>query len=222
MISRRVFRSACLVSLVILLNGSCSTEPDTLPFFNTGDFAPEWISVKDPSYGSIHSISAFAFVDQNGDTITEQSIMGKIVVADFFFTVCPGICPRLTKNMGLIQETFRADSSITLLSHSVTPGLDSIPRLKEYALIHNVDDKKWHLLTGNRQEIYRVARESYFADEKTGIEKGRNDFIHTENFILLDGRQRIRGVYNGTNPSEIQRLTEDILILKKESGNEIF
>ena len=198
-----------------LLKCSGNTEV-TLPFFNNADFTPVWISKSDPAYSSIHTIPAFAFVDQEGDTITGKALEGKITVADFFFTICPGICPRLTKNMGTIQTAFQDDLSVQLLSHSVTPDIDSIPRLKEYADIHHVLSKQWHLLTGDRNEIYTIARQGYFADEETGLKKGPDEFLHTENFILIDQQKRIRGVYNGTNPTEVERLIEDIKILKNE------
>ncbi len=195
---------------------SCAPGTDTLPFFNTADFTPEWPEQSSGNIESIHRIPDFAFVNQDGDTVTKKSIQGKIVVADFFFTVCPGICPRLTASMGSIQETFQDDDDVILLSHSVTPDMDDVPRLKMYADVHHVISGKWHLLTGNRQDIYRIARHGYFADEETGLAKGENEFLHTENFILIDGNQRIRGVYNGTNPAEIERLIDDIRILKKE------
>ncbi|NOT76158.1 MAG: SCO family protein [Cyclobacteriaceae bacterium] len=204
-----------LIFITILIAG-CTKEPETLPFFNTPDFTPQWISTETPEYAAIHSLPTFSFVDQDGDTITDKNIEGKIVVADFFFTICPGICPRLTKSMENVQSSFKDDDMITLLSHSVTPDLDSVPRLKEYANSHNVQKGKWHLLTGDRKQIYTIARQGYFADEEVGLKKSENEFLHTENFILLDGQKRIRGVYNGTNPTEIERLIEDIHILKKE------
>ncbi len=211
-----------LISLALLLSlVSCTpTAPDTLPFFNSADFTPEWISKDTPAFKSIHTIPSFSFVDQDGDTITENLIQNKIVVADFFFTACPGICPRLTKSMRNVQDQFRDDESIVLLSHSVTPDIDSVPRLKEYADRNQVISGRWHLLTGDRKEIYTIARLGYFADEEVGLKKSENDFLHTENFVLVDNHRRIRGVYNGTNPAEIERLIEDIKILKREMTDE--
>ena len=195
---------------------SCQQKAETLPFFNSADFMPEWISKDSDKYASIHQIPAFSFIDQEGNTISEKTIEGKIVVADFFFTACPGICPRLTKSMGVVQEAFHDNEFVVLLSHSVTPDIDSIPRLKAYAISHHVQSRQWHLLTGDRKEIYAVARRGYFADEETGLKKGPDEFLHTENFILVDPHRRIRGVYNGTNPAEVERLIEDIKILKHE------
>ncbi len=206
-----------VLPLLLLMIVSCSKTPDSLPFFNTADFTPEWLEQGTPEYRSIHRIPDFNFVDQNGDTITQKSITGKIVVADFFFTACPGICPRLTASMGNVQDAFKDDDSILLLSHSVTPDMDDVARLKIYAEAHHVNAGKWHLLTGDRKAIYHIARQGYFADEETGLAKGENEFLHTENFILIDGSQRIRGVYNGTNPAEVERLIEDIRTLKKET-----
>jgi len=199
----------------ILAGCSAGHEP-VLPFFNSADFTPVWIEKSDPGYTTIHRIPAFSFVDQEGHTVSESDLNGKITVADFFFTFCPGICPRLTKSMGDVQSAFQGDSSVLLLSHSVTPDLDDVSKLREYADLHDVHYNQWRLLTGKRSEIYTVARAGYFADEETGVQKGPDEFLHTENFILVDGKRRIRGVYNGTNPTEVERLIEDIKILKHE------
>lgn len=208
-------RTGILFTFWVTVAGCSGIEP-SLPFFNTADFTPIWIEKSDTNYALIHTIPAFTFVDQEGDTVTEQALEGKITVSDFFFTICPGICPRLTKSMGTVQNAFQGDSSVLLLSLSVTPDLDSIPRLKAYAETHHVQHKQWHLLTGVRSEIYSIARQGYFADEVTGMKKGPNDFLHTENFILTDKQRRIRGVYNGTSPTEVERLIEDIKILQHE------
>jgi len=215
-----MMRIVKFIAASLLIVTSCSKEPEVLPFFNTADFTPEWIDITAPEYKTIHTLPSFNFFNQYGDTITNKTIQNKIVVADFFFTICPGICPRLTKSMATIQNVFAQDDVIVLLSHSVTPDIDSIPRLKEYADSHQVNRGKWHLLTGDRGEIYSVARKGYFADEEVGLKKSDTEFLHTENFILLDGRQRIRGVYNGTNATEIERLIEDIQILKNEMLHE--
>jgi protein SCO1/2 len=206
------------VSLLLLATClGCTHSEDSLPFFNTADFKPEWIVSGSSAYADIHTVPPFSFINQDGDTVTDKTIEGRIVVADFFFTICPGICPRLTRSMGMIQETFDDDRAVMLLSHSVTPDMDDVPRLKVYADAHHVKSGKWHLLTGDRSMIYRIARSGYFADEDLGLTKSESEFLHTENFVLIDGRRRIRGVYNGTNPAEVERLIEDIRILKKET-----
>lgn len=188
----------------------------SLPFFNQPDWTPEWIGVSDTGYKKIHTIPAFSFMDQNGNLITEHTVQGKIYVANYFFTKCRSICPKMTNNMFLLQEVFKLDTSIILLSHSVTPETDSVTVLHRYALDNKVDAAKWHLLTGDKKEIYRLAKQQYFAGDTVGYYQSGNEFLHTENFILVDKHRRIRGVYNGTLPVEINRIKEDINLLKKE------
>jgi protein SCO1/2 len=192
-----------------------------LPFFNVPDWTPAWINKEDSGYAKIHSIPAFSFKDQEGKDFTEANVEGKIYVANFFYTKCRGICPKMTTNMSLLQEAYKNDSTIVLLSHSVTPELDSITVLKNYAILNKVDSKKWHLLTGGKNEIYALAKQQYFAGDSVGFYQTGNEFLHTENFILVDQKRRIRGVYNGTLVIEIDRIKEDIQTLKLEAvGNE--
>jgi protein SCO1 len=188
-----------------------------LPFFNVPDWTPEWINKEDSGYAKIHSIPAFSFKDQEGVDITEANVEGKIYVANFFYTKCRGICPKMTTNMSLLQEAFKNDSMILLLSHTVTPEIDSVAVLKKYAILNKVDSKKWHLLTGGKNEIYALAKQQYFAGDSVGYYQTGNEFLHTENFILVDQKRRIRGVYNGTLLLEIDRIKEDILTLKLEA-----
>jgi len=188
----------------------------SLPFFNQPDWTPEWIGVSDTGYKKIHTIPAFSFIDQNGNLITEHTVQGKIYVANFFFTKCRSICPKMTSNMFQLQEVFKMDTSIILLSHSVTPETDSVSILHKYALDNKVDAAKWHLLTGDKKEIYHLAKQQYFAGDTVGYYQSGNEFLHTENFILVDKHGRIRGVYNGTLLVEIDRIKQDINLLKKE------
>ncbi len=188
----------------------------TLPFYNSEEFTPQWISQSDPNYTKIHTIASFEFTNQNGKKITNKELEGKIYIADFFFTTCPSICPILAKNMGSLQEIYKQDENILLLSHSVMPWVDSVSKIKEYALEQKVIDTKWHLVTGDRESIYNIARNSYFADEDYKKTKDELEFIHTENFILVDKKGRIRGVYNGTLALDIQRLQRHIELLKLE------
>ncbi|MGA1029648.1 MAG: SCO family protein [Flavobacteriaceae bacterium] len=162
-----------------------------------------------------HRIANFSLQNQNGELITQANYQEKIYVADFFFTTCPTICPIMTKNMAAVQEAFLNDPQVMLLSHSVTPQIDSVAQLKKYALEKGVKDQKWNLVTGDKKQIYRLARKSYLAVKEDG-NGGPYDMIHTENFILVDPEKRIRGFYDGTNPDEIQTLLEDIALLKKE------
>ncbi|PWL39626.1 SCO family protein [Flagellimonas aquimarina] len=160
-----------------------------------------------------HTISDFELINQNGKKITQQDYEDKIYVADFFFTTCPTICPIMTKNMAEIQSSILDDQDVLLLSHSVTPVIDSVPQLKKYALEKGVIDSKWNLVTGDKKQIYQLARKSYLAVKNDG-DGGPYDMIHTENFILVDKERRIRGFYDGTNKEEIQKLLTDLEILK--------
>ena len=188
----------------------------TLPFFNEPDWTPEWIGETDSAYKNIHTIPSFSFLDQNGKVVDENLVKGKIYIANFFFTKCRNICPKMTSNMRLLQEAFKSDSCILLLSHSVTPETDNVTVLNKYALDNKVDAAKWHLLTGDKNAIYSLAKQQYFAGDTIGYYQSGNEFLHTENFILVDQHRRIRGVYNGTLPVEINRIIEDIAILKSE------
>ena len=193
-----------------------TTKQEKLPFFNQPDWTPEWIEVTDPAYRNIHKIPSFSFFNQDGKVITEKNVEGKIFVANFFFTTCRNICTKMTNNMHLLQDAFSNDNQVYLLSHSVTPESDSVPKLKKYALDNKINSDKWSLLTGDKSSIYRLAKQEYFAGDTIGFYQTGNEFLHTENFILVDKHRRIRGVYNGTLLVEIERIKEDIAILKKE------
>lgn len=204
--------------LIIFVVFSCKNgrENNALPFFNKADFTPEWIPSDSISLRQLHTISPFSFRNQKGETITNQSLNGKIYIANFFFTECTGICPLMNKNLLLLQEAFQKDSTVMLVSHSVTPEEDTPEKLSSYAEINQIDNEKWHLLTGDKEEIYTLARQSYFAEEDFGIHKTAKQFLHTELCILIDSHGRIRGVYNGTIKLEVKRLIEDINTLKQE------
>jgi len=192
------------------INPALKTEVVHLPYFNSADFTPEW------KKGN-HRIPNFSFINQKGDTITNKTYEDKIYIANFFFTVCPGICPKLTKGMQNLQKTYANDNDVMLLSHSVMPWHDSVDVLAEYATNHHIKSEKWNLITGNKDSIYTIARKGYFADEDFIKTQSEDDFIHTENFILIDKKGYIRGVYNGTIQIELQRLERHIKILKKEA-----
>lgn len=199
---------------------SCSTKTektsrvDTLPYYNEATFTPNWFESAEQVPAEFHQIPAFSLLNQLGETITEKDVNNKIFVVDFFFTTCPGICPKMTTNMAVVQEAFLEDKEVMLLSHSVTPEFDSTAILKNYAEAKGVVDGKWHLLTGDRDHIYDLGRNHYFVEEDLGLLKDPEDFIHTENFILVDGDQHIRGIYNGLNKAAITQLIADIKTLK--------
>lgn len=148
--------------------------------------------------------------------MNEKTFENKIYVADFFFTSCPGICPKMTANMNIVQEAFKDDVDVLLLSHSVTPSDDSVAVLKDYALYKGVISNKWHLVTGSEKEIYKLDRKDYFVEDDLGLEKDEDEFLHTENFVLIDKNRHIRGIYNGLNKTSVKQLISDIQTLKKE------
>lgn len=196
-----------------------SNQAINLPYYNEATFTPEWIEQTDPDYDQIHTIAPFVFEDQNGQKISSDQLEGKVYVANFFFSICVNVCPKMTKNLLVVQDSFRNDDRVQLISHTVMPWVDSVSRLKEYAQVNEIDDDKWHLVTGDQDEIYALARESYFADEGFGKSvTDPNDFLHTEKMILIDQRRRIRGVYNGTIPLEMKRMIEDIKQLLNETS----
>lgn len=199
--------------ILCLLSVSCDNNKERLPYYNTPEFTPRW-EMKDSK--AFHQIRPFKLLNQENQVFTEKDIEGKICVADFFFTSCPGICPKTTNSMAGIQNQFINDDEVLLLSHSVTPLKDSPAVLKEYARDKHVNFKRWKLLTGDRNEIYDLGRKYYFAEEDEGIKKGNDVFLHTENFILIDKQRHIRGIYNGLDPNSIRELVRDIKILKLE------
>ena len=162
-----------------------------------------------------HKIADFKLVNQNGDTITQDFYNNKIYIADFFFTTCLTICPIMTDHMLQIQEEIKEDPEVLLLSHTVIPAVDTVAQLKRYALEKGVDSEKWNLVTGDKKEIYDLARKSYLAAKSQG-DGGPYDMIHTENFVLVDKQKRIRGFYDGTDPGAIEELMADLETLKKE------
>ena len=181
----------------------------TLPIYNPSDINPELVDSTVQYVRKYHAVSDFLFINQNGETITQKNYEGKIYVADFFFTTCGSICPKMTTNMKTIQAAIKDNPKVMLLSHTVFPEIDSVPVLKKYALKNGVIDAKWNLVTGNKKEIYAMARKSYLA-VKLGKPEELYDMVHTENFVLVDSKRQIRGFYDGTNKKDIQRLIEDI------------
>lgn len=188
---------------------------DRLPILNPIDINPKLVDKDLRNKKKNHTIADFKLTNQNGKIITQKDYENKIYVADFFFASCKGICIPMAHNMGELQKSFKNDSDIMFLSHSVTPKMDSVSVLREYASLKGVIDGKWNVTTGDKKHIYNLARKSYFAvlDEGDG---GDQDFIHTENFILIDKEKRIRGIYDGTQKENIQKIIDDITLLKKE------
>jgi protein SCO1/2 len=207
--------------LPVFLMTACKGKPESakLPYYNSPDFSPIFLSNQQEVDTKItHSISPFSFTDQNGQNITEKTTVGKIHVANFFFTSCRSICPVMMDHMKILQQAFRNNNNVVILSYSVTPWLDSVGRLKKYALNNQITYPNWHLLTGSKSEIYKLARQSYFAEEDLGFTKDSADFLHTEHVLLVDKNGHLRGIYNGTLQLEIEHLQKDINLLLKEDS----
>ncbi|MGV7108062.1 SCO family protein [Flavobacterium sp. U410] len=204
-----------LCIIIFLAIYKLSIPRKTLPVFTPRDVNPELVDSTVQHIGYNHIIADFAFTNQNGQTITQKDYENKIYVADFFFTTCQTICPKMTTNMVWLQDQIKDNPEVKLLSFSVTPDIDSVPVLKEYAKEKGVLDSKWNLVTGNKKDIYYLARKSYLV-VKTGKPEDMYDMVHTENFVLVDQKKRIRGFYDGTKKEDIQKLSEDINFLCSE------
>ena len=221
---------AVLSIVVILLFAACkqtvkkeniqvteTSRVEHLPFYNDESFTPHWITPNTEEEKQFHKIPDFKLVDQLGDTLTQKSFDNQIYITDFFFTSCPGICLKMTNNMTKVQEAFLNNPEVAILSHSVTPSIDSVSVLKTYAEKNGVINSKWHLVTGDKTEIYNLGRNEYFVENDLGIPKNINDFLHTENFLLIDKNKHIRGIYNGLNRASIAQLITDVNALLEES-----
>jgi len=183
-----------------------------LPIMNPSDVNPELVDSTVQFVSKYHTIGDFSFLNQNGKIITQKDYANKIYVADFFFTTCQTICPIMTSNMADVQKVFLKNPKVMLLSHSVLPDQDSVPVLKKYATEKGVVESKWNLVTGDKKEIYFLARKSYLV-VKTGKPSELYDMVHTENLVLVDTKRRIRGFYDGTKKQDITRLIGDINFL---------
>lgn len=207
------FIGICLVGITI---GYFLLRPsDELPVFHPNQLDQRLVDKAVQGAKGEHHISDFHLTDQFGGNFTLADVGSRIVVADFFFTTCATICPKMSVQMERVQQAYLNDDRLLLLSHSVTPEMDSVPVLAAYAQLHHADPKRWRFLTGDRKQIYALARKSYFAamDEGDG---GPDDFVHTENFVLVDPLRRIRGFYDGTNAKDVDRLIADIQKLLDE------
>lgn len=205
--------------LLLLSLAACQAKKETverLPFYNTADFTAEWIEPPAMKKHKLHVIDTFNLRDQEGQLVSSALLKGKIYAANFFFTSCNSICPKMANNLTKVQAKFIDDPKVQLISFSVMPWKDSVATLKEYAAANGIFAQKWHLLTGNKNRIYNLARQSYFAEKKLGLQKDSTEFLHTETVVLIDPQARIRGIYNATQRFDIDRLIEDIALLKAE------
>jgi protein SCO1/2 len=206
---------AILSAIILLLFYNALLPVKKLPIYQPAMVNFELVDSTIQHQKKYHRIADFSLTNQNGKTVTQNDFKGKIYVADFFFTTCPTICIAMTDNLIKVQEKIKNNPNVMLLSHSVTPKMDSVAQLKKYALEKGVIDNKWHLVTGDKKVIYELARKSYLAVKEDG-DGGPFDMIHTENFILVDPESRIRGFYDGTDLNEIDRLLEELDWLMEE------
>ncbi|MFH6770459.1 SCO family protein [Gaetbulibacter aestuarii] len=201
------------IIMYIIYNTLNTYKP--LPVYQPSNVSADLVDTTMQYQKKYHKIADFSLTNQNGKTITQDNYKNKIYVADFFFTTCQSICPVMTDQMVRVQNSILNDSQVMLLSHSVTPDIDTVAQLKRYAIEKGVNDKKWNLVTGDKKQIYDLARKSYLAVKDNPF-AGKYDMIHTENFVLVDKKRQIRGFYDGTNPEEVDQLIKDIKHLEKE------
>jgi len=164
---------------------------------------------------NIHTIPDFSFIDQEGKTVDQNTTKGKTYVADFFFTTCKSICPVMSKELMKLGKVLKSDTNVVFISHTVDPETDSISQLRTYALAHQADPKQWHFVTGSKKHLYEMARIGYYVTATEG-DGGAEDFVHTQNFVLVDKYRQIRGYYDGTDSLEMGKLLKDIDLLRAE------
>lgn len=200
-----VLRAAAMVMLLFTIM-SCSNNAKKLPVLGNST-----ITGKDTIYPKIKN---FSFIDQDSTIVTNDTFKDKIYIADFIFLSCPTICPRMTTQLSAVYKVYKNNPSVYFLSHTIDPKNDSIPRLKSYATNLGIN-KHWHFVTGNKEDIFKIATESYFATVYPDA-KEPGGYVHSGGLLLVDKNRHIRGVYDGTNPAETKRLITDIQILLKE------
>jgi protein SCO1/2 len=210
---KKVVAISCIFFIVSCQN---KVSQNTLPYYNTANFDHQFLIPNDADKKINHVIANFSMIDQYNQTITQKDIEDKIHIANFFFTSCGSICPKMTTNLLAVQDLLKKEKDIVLLSYSVMPWEDSVPVLQSFAKEYKITAPNWHLLTGKKEAIYELARKSYFAEENIGFAKNTNEFLHTEHILLVDKNKKIRGIYNATLELEIQQLIKDIYVLKEE------
>jgi protein SCO1/2 len=213
-----IFMLILSVIIISLIYQALKVQPK-LPIYQPDMVNKELADTSVQYIRKFHKIGDFKLTNQNGKTITPKEFENKIYIADFFFTTCMTICIPMTENMKIVQDEFMDDDEIKLLSHTVTPEIDDVPQLRKHADKMGLVDGKWHMVTGDKKQIYNLARKHYLAS-KTDGDGGPYDLVHTENFVLVDKEKRIRGFYDGTDKQEIEKLIEDIGILKLEYKEE--
>ena len=193
-----------------------------LPVINPVDLEEEMVDPEMLRIGNGHRVGNFSFTNQYGETITQNSVKGKVYVAEYFFTTCGTICPKMNEQMQRVQLAFADNDEVRLLSFTVDPLVDTVEQMKRYADGHGAKKGQWHFLTGTKEKLYELARKSFFVlkpAEAANLGDAGSDFIHTNNFVLVDRIGRIRGYYDGTSKAEVDNLMKDIERLLEESAD---
>lgn len=196
---------------------------DRLPIYSPADVNDSLVDPELQNKGMGHVIRDFNLIDQNGKNVSQKNLEGKIYVTDFFFVTCGTICPKMTSQLQRVQEKYKENNQVAIVSHSVLPEMDSVEALRVYADQYGAIDGKWYFLTGDKKEIYSLARKSYFVVKEANGQVGDGgsaDFIHTENLVLIDSKKRIRGYYDGTSPKDVDRLMLEMDKLLAEENEE--
>ena len=223
---RKVMRLFAVVGIVVVgiiiayILSKSQLEEKQLPVIQPKDLKSDMVNPDLLEVGIGHRIGSFAFQNQNDETITREMVKGKIFVVEYFFTTCGTICPKMTEQMTRVQQRFRDNDELKILSFTVNPAIDTVEVMKAYAEKHGAVDGQWHFLTGEKEALYDLARKSFFVlkpAEAANLGDAGSDFIHTNNFVLVDRELRIRGYYDGTSITEVNELMEDIdLLLNKK------
>lgn len=214
------FQTAISLCLIFITNISIAATTDKtkwLPFYDSAEFTPHWLTPNSEKTNAFHKVSDFSFLNQDGNFVSNKTVENKMYVASFFFTSCPGICPKMRSQLSKVQEIFKNNENVIIISHSIQPSNDTVEVLNNYAKKNDIISGKWHLVTGKREDIYKIAKQDYFASEDLGKFVDDEDFLHTENLVLVDKNRHIRGIYNGLNNRSVSHLIEDIKQLEKES-----
>lgn len=212
-----------LVIITSIIIGYFMLKPkpseENLPIINPVDLNEEMVDPTMLRIGYGHKIGSFSFLNQDRKEITLESVRGKVFVVEYFFTTCGTICPKMNLQMQRVQEKYRGNQDLKILSFTVNPEVDTVEQMKKYADEHKADHSQWYFLTGTREKLYDLARKSFFVlkpAEAQNLGDVGSDFIHTNNFVLVDKQLRIRGYYDGTNPKEVDKLMKDVGLLLKE------
>lgn len=216
-------RKLCLGLLIITVWSACKfnlADKKTLPIYGSRKPVAKVVNGKSVTDTVYQTIPKFKFVNQYGDTITNNSLDGDIYVADFFFTTCPSICPVMHRNMLNVYNTFKNTGDFKIISHTIDPKHDSVPVLKRYADKLGVTGNTWWFLQGNKEDTYNIAEKNYLvAVKKDSTAAG--GYIHAGYFVLVDKQKRIRGAYDGTDPKQVSQLIDDIKTLQNEPDQHI-